>query len=90
MTNAASLIHPCEPGICVTIEMQSLAELIGPYGIRHMGERLMDQVSGQVKEIKKMVILNQDTLIALYTNRDKPEVFNELFRKLKSEFRKNY
>ena len=50
----------------------------------------MDQVSGQVKEIKKMVILNQDTLIALYTNRDKPEVFNELFRKLKSEFRKNY
>ena len=69
------------------VELQALAELIGPYGIRHMGERLMDQVSGQVKEIKKMVVLNQDTLIALYTNRDKPEVFNELFRKLKSESR---
>ena len=45
----------------------------------------MEQISGQVKEIKKMVILNQDTLIALYTNRDKPEVFNELFRKLRSK-----
>ena len=29
-------------------ELQALAEIIGPYGIRFMGEKLMEQVSGQV------------------------------------------
>ena len=29
-------------------ELQALAETIGPYGIRFLGEKLMDQVSGQV------------------------------------------
>ena len=64
-------------------ELEALAEIIGPYGIRFMGEKLMDQVSGQVKEIKKLVVLNQDTLLALHTNRDKPEIFNEVMRKVK-------
>lgn len=66
-------------------ELKALAEVIGPYGIRFFGERLMDQVSGQVKEIKKLVINNQDTLLALHTNRDKPEIFMEVLRKLKSK-----
>ena len=65
-------------------ELEALAEIIGPYGIRFMGEKLMDQISGQVKEIKKLVVLNQDTLLALHTNRDKPEIFNEVMRKVKS------
>ena len=30
-------------------ELQALAEVIGPYGIRFMGEKLMEQVSGQVR-----------------------------------------
>ena len=30
-------------------ELQALAEIIGPYGIRFMGEKLMEQVSGQVQ-----------------------------------------
>ena len=29
-------------------ELQALAETIGPYGIRFLGEKLMEQVSGQV------------------------------------------
>lgn len=69
---------------CLT-ELEALAEIIGPYGIRFMGEKLMDQISGQVKEIKKLVVLNQDTLLALHTNRDKPDIFNEVMRKVKSE-----
>ena len=44
----------------------------------------MEHVSGQVKELKKLVIANQDTLLALHTNRDKPEIFTEVLRKLKS------
>ena len=45
----------------------------------------MEQVGGQVKEIKKLVVANQDTLLALHTNRDKPEIFSEVLRKLKSK-----
>ena len=71
----------------VYTELQALAEVVGPYGIQFLGERLMEQVSAQVKEIRKLVENNQDTLLALHTNRDKPEVFNELLRRLKS---KNY
>ncbi len=72
--------------MCVIAELEALAEIIGPYGIRFMGEKLMDQISGQVKEIKKLVVLNQDTLLALHTNRDKPEIFNEVMRKVKRNF----
>ena len=69
-----------------TAELQALAEIVGPYGIQYMGDRLMEQVSAQVKEIKKLVEQNQDTLLALHTNRDKPDIFNDLFRKLRSEY----
>jgi len=70
--------------VCV-VELKALAEIIGPYGVRYLGEKLMEQVGGQVKEIKKLVIANQDTLLALHTNRDKPEIFLEVLRKLKSK-----
>ncbi len=48
----------------------------------------MEQVSGQVKEIRKLVEQNQDTLLALHTNRDKPDVFNDLMKRLKSKWQK--
>lgn len=65
--------------------MQALAEIVGPYGIQYLGDKLMDLVSAQVKELKKLVEQNLDTLLALHTNRDKPDIFNDLFRKLRSE-----
>ena len=58
-------------------ELQNLAELIGPYEIHYMREKLMELVAAQVAEIKKLVIANQGTLIALYSSRDKPEIFNK-------------
>lgn len=70
------------------LELKALAEIIGPYGIRYFGEKLMEHVGGQVKELKKLVVANQDTLLALHTNRDKPEIFTEVLRKLKSKLRK--
>lgn len=69
----------------VCLELKSLAEIIGPYGIRYLGEKLMEQVGGQIKEIKKLVVANQDTLLALHTSRDKPEIFTEVLRKLRSK-----
>ena len=70
----------------VPVELKALAEIIGPYGIRYFGEKLMEQLSGQVKQIKRLVVANQDTLLALHTNRDKPEIFSEVLRKLKSKW----
>ena len=67
----------------VLSEMQSLAEIVVAYGLQYLGDRIMEQVGAQVKEIKKLVLQNQDTLLALHTNRDKPDIFNDLFRKLK-------
>lgn len=71
--------------LCWLSELKALAEIIGPYGIKYLGEKLMEQVGGQVKEIKKLVIANQDTLLALHTNRDKPEIFIEVLRRLKTK-----
>ena len=34
------------------VELRALAELIGPYGMKFLGEKLMSQVSGQVEELK--------------------------------------
>lgn len=33
-------------------ELRALAELIGPFGMRYMGERLMSHVASQVDELK--------------------------------------
>lgn len=33
-------------------ELRALAELIGPFGMKYMGERLMSHVASQVDELK--------------------------------------
>ena len=33
-------------------ELRSLAELIGPYGMKYLSERLMWHISSQVEELK--------------------------------------
>ena len=38
-----------------------------------------------MKEIKRLVMANQDNLLALHTNRDKPEIFQEVMRKIRSK-----
>ena len=38
--------------MCGTTELRALAELIGPYGMKHLSEGLMRQISCQVNEIK--------------------------------------
>ncbi|CAG7822378.1 unnamed protein product [Allacma fusca] len=63
-------------------ELRALAELIGPYGMKHLNETLMWHIAGQVQELKKMVSTNKDILLALRTNFDKPENMKELFKKL--------
>ena len=40
-------------------ELRALAELIGPYGMKYLSERLMWHISSQVEELK----VRRDTLI---------------------------
>ena len=67
-------------------ELRALTELVGPYGMKFLSESLMWHIGSQVTELKKLVILNKDTLIALRSNHDKPEHMKELFKKLQSKY----
>ena len=42
--------------LLLLIELSALADLMGPYGIRYLGEQLTDLVSSQVKELKVTTI----------------------------------
>ncbi|XP_052216371.1 membrane-associated protein Hem-like isoform X3 [Dreissena polymorpha] len=63
-------------------ELRALAELIGPYGMKYMGEKLMFHVVNQVEELKKLVVSNREVLAQLRTSFDRPDVMRDLFRKL--------
>ncbi|KAG9340612.1 hypothetical protein JZ751_021168 [Albula glossodonta] len=63
-------------------EMQALAELIGPYGLKFLSENLMWHITSQVSELKKLVIENMDILVQMRANFDKPEVMANLQRRL--------
>ncbi|XP_077549488.1 nck associated protein 1 Hem [Haemaphysalis longicornis] len=65
-------------------ELRSLAELIGPYGMKFLNESLMWHIASQVAELKKIVHQNREILIELRSNYDKPEQMRELFRKLQN------
>lgn len=45
------------------LELSALADLMGPYGIRYLGEQLTDLVSSQVKELKVKLLWYSALLI---------------------------
>ncbi|KAK2722427.1 membrane-associated protein Hem-like [Artemia franciscana] len=63
-------------------ELRSLAELIGPYGMKYLSESLLWQVASQVQEIRKLVLQNNDILVLLRSNFDKPDTMKELAKRL--------
>ena len=56
----------------------------GPYGIKLLNETLMWHIQSQVTELRKLVLLNKEILIALRTNFDKPDIMKELFKRLQN------
>ena len=52
--NDKAPLKGCLVNIClaVCVELRALAELIGPYGMKYMSERLMWHISSQVEELK--------------------------------------
>ncbi|XP_006006697.1 nck-associated protein 1-like [Latimeria chalumnae] len=82
---------PKDDGLCFNpeeysdiSEMQALSELIGPYGIKFLGDNLMWHVSCQVNELKKLVVENMDILVQIRAHYSNPEQMGALFRKLTS------
>lgn len=65
-------------------ELRALAELIGPYGIKYLCENLVWYIVSQVNELKKLVVQNKETLIALRSNFDKPDHMRELGKRLQN------
>lgn len=65
-------------------ELRALAELIGPYGIKYLCENLVWYIVTQVNELKKLVVQNKETLIALRSNFDKPDHMRELCKRLQN------
>uniref|UniRef100_A0A8C9SPB9 NCK associated protein 1 like n=1 Tax=Scleropages formosus TaxID=113540 RepID=A0A8C9SPB9_SCLFO len=63
-------------------ELQALAELIGPYGLKFLTENLMWHITSQVSELKKLVIDNMDVLVQIRSNFDKPEAMTNLQSRL--------
>uniref|UniRef100_A0A3P9HZN5 NCK associated protein 1 like n=1 Tax=Oryzias latipes TaxID=8090 RepID=A0A3P9HZN5_ORYLA len=63
-------------------ELQALAELIGPYGLKFLSENLMWHITSQVSELKKMVIDNMDILVQMKNNFGKPEEMVTLKKRL--------
>ncbi|XP_064160819.1 nck-associated protein 1-like [Anguilla rostrata] len=64
------------------LELQALAELIGPYGLKFLSENLMWHITSQVTELKKLVFENMDILVQMRSNFDKPEVMVNLQKRL--------
>nr|XP_043880478.1 nck-associated protein 1-like isoform X2 [Solea senegalensis] len=63
-------------------ELQALAELIGPYGLKFLSENLMWHITSQIREMKKMVIENMDVLVQMRSSFDKPEEMSNLKKRL--------
>ena len=59
-------------------------DVSGPYGIKLLNETLMWHIQSQVTELRKLVLLNKEILIALRTNFDKPDIMKELFKRLQN------
>ncbi|KAK2874521.1 hypothetical protein Q8A67_021674 [Cirrhinus molitorella] len=62
--------------------LQSLAELIGPYGLKFLNENLMWHIISQVGELKKLVSDNMDVLVQMRANFENPEAMSDLQKKL--------
>ena len=64
--------------------MLMVINVSGPYGIKLLNETLMWHIQSQVTELRKLVLVNKEILIALRTNFDKPDIMKELFKRLQN------
>ncbi len=64
------------------LELRALVQLLGPYGVKFMTERLVWHVASQLNELCKIVGEQREILRALRTSFDKPEKMRVLLAQL--------
>jgi len=65
-----------------TVELRALVQLIGPYGVKFMTERLVWHVASQMNELCKIVAEHRELLRTVRTSFDKPEKMRQLLAQL--------
>ncbi|VDM84559.1 unnamed protein product [Strongylus vulgaris] len=68
-------------------ELRCLAQIIGPYGVKYLAERLTWHVASQIGELNKIVLANRDVLHTARTNFDCNERMKEVMQALSHELK---
>ncbi|KAK5972294.1 Membrane associated protein Hem [Trichostrongylus colubriformis] len=66
-------------------ELRCLAQIIGPYGVKYLAERLTWHVASQIGELNKIVVANKDVLHIARTQFDCNERMKEVIQTLSHE-----
>ncbi|CAB3410046.1 unnamed protein product [Caenorhabditis bovis] len=67
------------------LELRSLVQLIGPYGVKFMSERLIWHVASQINELYKVVVQYREVLQVARSNFDNGEKMREILQILSLE-----
>uniref|UniRef100_A0A183DJA7 Exocyst complex component Sec8 n=1 Tax=Gongylonema pulchrum TaxID=637853 RepID=A0A183DJA7_9BILA len=65
--------------------LRALAQLLGPYGVKYMSERLVWHVASQITELNKIVNEHRDALRLARSCFDKPDKMRELLLQLSGD-----
>lgn len=60
------------------LELRALAQLIGPYGVKFMAERLTWHIACQITELYKIIREYREAIHTARVNFDKPEKLREV------------
>ncbi|KAK6028994.1 hypothetical protein OSTOST_04900, partial [Ostertagia ostertagi] len=66
-------------------ELRCLAQIIGPYGVKYLAERLTWHVASQIGELNKIVVANKEVLHTARTQFDCSERMKEVIQTLSHE-----
>ncbi|VDO42186.1 unnamed protein product [Haemonchus placei] len=66
-------------------ELRCLAQIIGPYGVKYLAERLTWHVASQIGELNKIVVANKEVLHTARTQFDCNERMKEVIQMLSHE-----
>ncbi len=68
-------------------ELRALCTVLGPFGVKQLNDELMQRVSGQLSELKRLVRENREPLEVIKTKTDRVVTCTEAIKRLKSKMR---
>ncbi|PAV70365.1 hypothetical protein WR25_24412 [Diploscapter pachys] len=67
------------------LELRCLAQIIGPYGVKYLSERLIWHVASQINELNKIVLAYKEPLQTARTKFDQADMMREVLNLLSQE-----